>query len=277
MSTPKRSMPRTWAEPDHAEIHLPPLPPGYTIKVDNRAEDALRGLPEVALRFGHLSHAQPRQVNEETYATFRQTAGRVIDEFTASVLDLGKDVPENDRKRLADDVRKWANDLLTWTRRALGEGGPDAERWEKLRDQLQSLLKRHAALIYLWVERDIHRYKKAAKGLNLVERMDKAQRLAVRNLTSNRPHGIGGRVDQADTERGVAVRADNDDPYYPAKHYSKFCLQPDTLRQAARRGRIKSRKVNGNRNQYRDADVRRCWPHLFENPTVSHGTNRNQP
>ena len=37
----------------------------------------------------------------------------------------------------------------------------------------------------------------------------------------------------------------------------------DTLRQQARKGNIGYHKGNGNRNHYRDADVRALWPQKF--------------
>lgn len=67
-------------------------------------------------------------------------------------------------------------------------------------------------------------------------------------------------------EAGAASQADGKtdaDKWYPAKHYDRYNISADTLRQAAHDRRIRKRKGNGNRNEYPEADVRRCWPHLF--------------
>jgi len=54
------------------------------------------------------------------------------------------------------------------------------------------------------------------------------------------------------------------DLYYPAIHYNKYGISPETLRKTANKGIVAWRKGTGNRNEYRDVDVRRRWPHLFQ-------------
>ena len=54
----------------------------------------------------------------------------------------------------------------------------------------------------------------------------------------------------------------DDDLYLPASSYSD--IPADTRRQAKQQGRVRSRKGNGNRNLYNDADVRKNWPHKVE-------------
>lgn len=79
--------------------------------------------------------------------------------------------------------------------------------------------------------------------------------------------GLDALVETCALQPITAVLQANDEPdaerWYPAQYYGQFNISSDTLRQAAHDGRIRKRKGNGNRNEYPEADVRRCWPHLF--------------
>lgn len=67
------------------------------------------------------------------------------------------------------------------------------------------------------------------------------------------------------TARDSGQPATDQEPCYPASHYTKYNISDERLRAAARRGRIYSEKRKSNRHYYRDSDVRREWPQQFSN------------
>jgi hypothetical protein len=63
----------------------------------------------------------------------------------------------------------------------------------------------------------------------------------------------------------VCPRTEANEDFFPCSHYKQFNISDDTLRKAARQAwdpiAVEKR---GGRNYYRDADVRRKWPHQFK-------------
>jgi len=119
-----------------------------------------------------------------------------------------------------------------------------------------------------WTRRPL--YDRCENGLQLVEKIRAEQRdlkAELRKLDDWQLDHICILETALRNARRTLMRTEGereDGPYYPASHYKQFNIQPDTLRQAARKKRIrKISNANGNRNHYCDADVRKCWPNMI--------------